>query len=49
MALVQAIVAQLAAVDPQRTNSSIEAAEAMWSRFELLHRRPVSSRHPQGG
>ncbi|MGW4063251.1 MurR/RpiR family transcriptional regulator [Amycolatopsis sp. NPDC004747] len=40
MALVQAIVAQLAAVDPARTSASIEAAEAMWSRFDLLHRRP---------
>jgi DNA-binding MurR/RpiR family transcriptional regulator len=40
MALVQAIVAQLAAVDPARTGKSIEAAEAMWSRFDLLHRRP---------
>ncbi|WAL68087.1 MurR/RpiR family transcriptional regulator [Amycolatopsis cynarae] len=40
MALVQAVVAQLAAVDPVRTNESIEAAEAMWSRFDLLHRRP---------
>ncbi|NIH78712.1 DNA-binding MurR/RpiR family transcriptional regulator [Amycolatopsis viridis] len=43
MALVQAIVAQLAAVDPARTNRSIEAAEAMWSRFELLHRRPTGA------
>ncbi|MBN6039454.1 MurR/RpiR family transcriptional regulator [Amycolatopsis sp. 195334CR] len=40
MALVQAIVAQLAAVDAARTSESIEAAEAMWSRFDLLHRRP---------
>ncbi|QFU90602.1 MurR/RpiR family transcriptional regulator [Amycolatopsis sp. YIM 10] len=43
MALVQAIVAQLAAVDPARTSESIEAAEAMWSRFDLLHRRPSKS------
>ncbi|AXB42945.1 MurR/RpiR family transcriptional regulator [Amycolatopsis albispora] len=43
MALVQAIVAQLAAVDPRRTSESIEAAEAMWSRFDLLHRRPSKS------
>ncbi|MEV6237857.1 MurR/RpiR family transcriptional regulator [Lentzea sp. NPDC051838] len=41
MALAQAIVAELAAVDPARTSESIEAAEAMWSRFELLHRRPA--------
>jgi DNA-binding MurR/RpiR family transcriptional regulator len=40
MALVQAIVAQLAAVDPARTGESIEAAEAMWARFDLMHRRP---------
>jgi DNA-binding MurR/RpiR family transcriptional regulator len=40
MALAQAIVAQLAAVDPARTRASIEAAEAMWGRFELMHRRP---------
>lgn len=41
MALVQAIVAQLAAVDPARTTASIEAAEAMWARFDLMHRRPI--------
>ncbi len=41
MAMVQAIVAQLAAVDPARTNASIEAAEAMWARFDLMHRRPI--------
>lgn len=40
VALVQAIVAQLATVDPARTSKSIEAAEAMWTRFDLLHRRP---------
>ncbi|TNC27799.1 MurR/RpiR family transcriptional regulator [Amycolatopsis alkalitolerans] len=40
MALVQAIVAQLASIDPARTRGSIETAEAMWSRFDLLHRRP---------
>jgi DNA-binding MurR/RpiR family transcriptional regulator len=40
VALAQAIVTQLAAVDPVRTSRSIEAAEAMWSRFDLLHRRP---------
>ncbi|MFC3448327.1 MurR/RpiR family transcriptional regulator [Amycolatopsis speibonae] len=46
MSLVQAIVAQLAAVDPVRTGESIEAAEAMWSRFDLLHRRPGSAERP---
>ncbi|MGM1058352.1 MurR/RpiR family transcriptional regulator [Saccharothrix sp. Mg75] len=40
MAVAQAVVAQLAAVDPARTAASIEAAEAMWARFGLLHRRP---------
>jgi DNA-binding MurR/RpiR family transcriptional regulator len=40
MALAQAIVTQLAAVDPARTSASIEAAEAMWARFDLMHRRP---------
>ncbi|MGW0810164.1 MurR/RpiR family transcriptional regulator [Nonomuraea sp. NPDC002799] len=40
MAVAQALVTQLAAVDPRRTNASIEAAEAMWARFGLLHRRP---------
>lgn len=40
MAVAQAVVAQLAAVDPDRTAASIEAAEAMWSKFGLLHRRP---------
>ncbi|UJW30686.1 MurR/RpiR family transcriptional regulator [Saccharothrix sp. AJ9571] len=48
MALVQAIVAQLAAVDPGRTSESIEAAEAMWSRFDLLHRRPGGTRNQPG-
>lgn len=43
MAVAQAVVAQLAAVDPARTAASIEAAEAMWARFGLLHRRPSQS------
>jgi hypothetical protein len=42
MAVAQAIVTQLAAVDPARTSASIEAAEAMWARFDLLHRRPAA-------
>ncbi|WP_336213817.1 MurR/RpiR family transcriptional regulator [Nonomuraea sp. LPB2021202275-12-8] len=41
MAVAQALVAQLAAVDPARTGASIEAAEGMWSKFGLLHRRPA--------
>jgi DNA-binding MurR/RpiR family transcriptional regulator len=44
MALAQAIVTELAAVDPARTSASIEAAEAMWTRFELMHRRPAAPR-----
>ncbi|MFD3494056.1 MurR/RpiR family transcriptional regulator [Streptomyces sp. NPDC058690] len=39
-ALVQAIVAELAIVDAERTRHSIEAAETQWDRFGLLHRRP---------
>ncbi|PZG20244.1 MurR/RpiR family transcriptional regulator [Nonomuraea aridisoli] len=42
MAVAQALVAQLAAVDPARTGASIEAAEAMWAKFGLLHRRPAT-------
>lgn len=42
MAVAQALVTQLAAVDPARTGASIEAAEAMWTRFGLLHRRPAA-------
>ncbi|WP_327584080.1 MurR/RpiR family transcriptional regulator [Nonomuraea sp. NBC_00507] len=41
MAVAQALVTQLAAVDPARTGASIEAAEAMWAKFDLLHRRPT--------
>ncbi|GAA2660288.1 MULTISPECIES: MurR/RpiR family transcriptional regulator [Actinosynnema] len=39
VAVAQAVVAQLAAIDPERTAASIETAEGMWSRFGLLHRR----------
>ncbi|GAA4987014.1 DNA-binding MurR/RpiR family transcriptional regulator [Nonomuraea thailandensis] len=42
IAVAQALVTQLAALDPARTGASIEAAEAMWAKFGLLHRRPVS-------
>ncbi|WP_433509387.1 MurR/RpiR family transcriptional regulator [Nonomuraea sp. CA-143628] len=41
MAVAQALVTQLATVDPARTSASIERAEGMWSKFGLLHRRPV--------
>jgi hypothetical protein len=47
IAVVQAMVAQLAAIDPPRTSASIEAAEGMWSTFGLLHHRP-SRRAPSG-
>ncbi|MER6004693.1 MurR/RpiR family transcriptional regulator [Nonomuraea angiospora] len=46
MAVAQALVTQLAAVDPARTGASIEAAEAMWTRFGLLHRRPATPTPP---
>ncbi|WP_345559519.1 MurR/RpiR family transcriptional regulator [Nonomuraea rosea] len=45
LAVAQALVTQLAAVDPARTGASIEAAEAMWTRFGLLHRRPLAGDH----
>ena len=41
MAVAQALVTQLATVDPARTSASIETAEGMWSKFGLLHRRPA--------
>lgn len=40
MAVAQAIAAQLSTVDTERTRRSIEAAEAQWARFGLMHRRP---------
>ncbi|WP_027927384.1 MurR/RpiR family transcriptional regulator [Amycolatopsis benzoatilytica] len=40
LAVAQAIVAHLSALDPERTRASIEAAEAQWSRFGLMHRQP---------
>jgi len=43
MAVVQAMVAQLAAIDPARTSAAIENAESMWSAFGLLHRRPTTN------
>ncbi|MEU4575489.1 MULTISPECIES: MurR/RpiR family transcriptional regulator [Nonomuraea] len=41
LAVAQALVAQLAAVDPARTAAAIETAERMWTKFGLLHRRPA--------
>jgi DNA-binding MurR/RpiR family transcriptional regulator len=43
LALAQAVVTELAAIDPVRTRTAIEHAEAQWARFGLLHRRPRSS------
>jgi DNA-binding MurR/RpiR family transcriptional regulator len=40
LALAQAIVTELAAIDPARTRTAIEHAEAQWARFGLLHRQP---------
>jgi DNA-binding MurR/RpiR family transcriptional regulator len=40
LALAQAVVTELAAVDPARTQSAVERAEAQWARFGLLHRQP---------
>ncbi|WP_049574695.1 MurR/RpiR family transcriptional regulator [Nonomuraea sp. SBT364] len=40
LAVAQALVTQLAAVDPARTATAIETAERMWTKFGLLHRRP---------
>ncbi|MEV5552293.1 MurR/RpiR family transcriptional regulator [Nonomuraea wenchangensis] len=44
IAVAQALVTQLAAVDPARTGAAIEAAESMWTRFGLLHRHPAPPR-----
>ncbi|POX42358.1 RpiR family transcriptional regulator [Streptomyces sp. Ru73] len=50
MAVVQALVAQLAAVDPARTGAAVERAETQWGRFGLLHRRPApAATEPDGG
>ncbi|MBF8194021.1 MurR/RpiR family transcriptional regulator [Nonomuraea sp. K274] len=46
MAVAQALVAQLAAVDPARTGAAIEAAEAMWTKFGILHRRAATGHQP---
>jgi DNA-binding MurR/RpiR family transcriptional regulator len=43
LALAQAVVTELAAVDPARTRTAIEQAEAQWARFGLLHRQPRNS------
>ncbi len=46
LALAQAVVAELAAIDPARTKASIESAENQWLRFGLLHRQPHEARRP---
>jgi DNA-binding MurR/RpiR family transcriptional regulator len=43
LALAQAVVTELAAIDPARTRTAIEHAEAQWARFGLLHRQPRHS------
>jgi DNA-binding MurR/RpiR family transcriptional regulator len=43
LALAQAVVTELAAIDPSRTRTAIEHAEAQWARFGLLHRQPRNS------
>ena len=39
LAVLQAIVTELATLDPQRSQASVAAAEAQWQRFGLLHHR----------
>ena len=43
LALAQAVVTELAAIDPARTRTAIEHAEAQWARFGILHRQPRNS------
>lgn len=43
LALAQAVVTDLAAIDPARTRTATEHAEAQWARFGLLHRQPHTS------
>lgn len=40
LAVVQAICAELATVDPERTGAAIERAEKMWKEFGILDRSP---------
>ncbi|MFB9904490.1 MurR/RpiR family transcriptional regulator [Allokutzneria oryzae] len=42
-AVANAIVAQLAAINPSHTRAAVQAAEDQWANFTLLHRSP---RHP---
>lgn len=39
LAVLQAVVTELADLDPARTHASVAAAEREWQRFALLHRR----------
>jgi DNA-binding MurR/RpiR family transcriptional regulator len=43
LALAQAVVTELAGIDPARTRTAIQQAEAQWARFGLLHRQPRAS------
>ncbi|MCP3805491.1 MurR/RpiR family transcriptional regulator [Allokutzneria sp. A3M-2-11 16] len=42
-AVAHAIVAQLAAIDPDHTRAAVQAAEDQWANFTLLHRSPRRS------
>ena len=42
VALVQAVVTQLAACDPARTETSVRRAEREWSALKLMHVKPAS-------
>jgi DNA-binding MurR/RpiR family transcriptional regulator len=47
LALAQAVVTELAAIDPARTRTAIEHAEDQWDRFGLLHRQPRARSVPR--
>lgn len=40
LAVVQALVAELAAVDPERTRASVDRSDQLWDEFGLLDRAP---------
>lgn len=43
LAVVQAIIAELATIDPARTRAAVAVAEMHWQRYSLLYRRTTSS------
>jgi DNA-binding MurR/RpiR family transcriptional regulator len=43
LAAIQALVTEIAAVDPARTRRTVAAAEQQWQQFSLLHRRVGTS------